>query len=60
MVHTETLVACINDMRFLLEHAISTDSQEYLGDRRKLLMSLMEPPIGYIMRNIFGSISQVC
>ncbi|KAI4340039.1 hypothetical protein MLD38_024915 [Melastoma candidum] len=55
---TEILITCIKDMMFVLEHAILNNSREYYGDRKKLLMSLMEPTIGYIMRNIFKSASQ--
>ncbi|OWM81289.1 VPS35 endosomal protein sorting factor-like isoform X2 [Punica granatum] len=58
-VDTGSLIRCINDTKHLLMHSMSLreGSQESSKDRRKSLVSLMEPSIEYIMRHIFQDAS---
>lgn len=46
------LIACINDIKVLLTRIISGQEVTCKGDR-SLLISLMEPPIEYIVKSIF-------
>ncbi|KAJ7963774.1 UPF0505 protein C16orf62-like [Quillaja saponaria] len=54
------LVTCVNDIRVLLTRIVSTDESAHgnTTENKRLLVSLMEPAIEYIMKCIFKDLSQ--
>ncbi|XP_038690110.1 VPS35 endosomal protein sorting factor-like isoform X2 [Tripterygium wilfordii] len=57
---TGYLITCINDIKVLLMRTISTTESPYayLTDNKKLLVSLMEPTIEYLIKCILNDASQ--
>ena len=58
---TGPMITCINDLKILLMRIVSVEdtTHEKLSGDKKLLLSLMEPTIEYIMNMIFKSSYQV-
>ncbi|KAJ8754974.1 hypothetical protein K2173_015486 [Erythroxylum novogranatense] len=58
--HTGFLVTCVNDMKILLRRLLLEyeTSHGHLSENRRLLVSLMEPTIEYIMKCIFEGSSE--
>lgn len=58
---TGPMITCINDLKILLMRIVSVKdtTHEKLSGDKKLLLSLMEPTIEYIMNMIFKSSYQV-
>lgn len=58
---TGCLLTCVNDFKILLMRVISTTETTHgnLTGQKRLLISLMEPTIDYIMKCIFKNVSEV-
>lgn len=52
------LVTCVNDTKILLMRHLSAKEDGHFADKKRLLVSLMEPTIEYIMKCIFENTSQ--
>lgn len=52
------LVTCVNDTKILVMRHISANEDGHFADKKRLLVSLMEPTIEYIMKCIFENTSQ--
>ncbi|KAB5521161.1 hypothetical protein DKX38_025480 [Salix brachista] len=52
------LVTCVNDTKILLMRHLSAREDGHFSDMKRVLVSLMEPSIEYIMKCIFENTSQ--
>uniref|UniRef100_A0A6N2MNY5 Uncharacterized protein n=1 Tax=Salix viminalis TaxID=40686 RepID=A0A6N2MNY5_SALVM len=52
------LVTCVNDTKILLMRHLSAREDGHFSDKKRVLVSLMEPSIEYIMKCIFENTSQ--
>ncbi|KAJ6298485.1 hypothetical protein OIU76_019605 [Salix suchowensis] len=52
------LVTCVNDTKILLMRHLSAREDGHFSDKKRVLVTLMEPSIEYIMKCIFENTSQ--
>lgn len=59
---TGCLLTCANDFKIVLMRVMSAEETSHgnLSDNKRLLVSLMEPTIEFIMKCIFKNMSEVC